>query len=66
MVMFVGFVKVEESRKCVCDVVDEYGVFVVMNVGKCGGSGFVVVFMNELIYVVSDVCNGDVDFVNYE
>ncbi|UPV73862.1 precorrin-8X methylmutase [Halorussus limi] len=57
----VGFVKAAESRERIRDVVREYEVPAITNVGRRGGSGLAAGLTNELVHVASDARNGDVD-----
>jgi len=56
----VGFVKAAESRKRLRAVAAEYGVPLITNVGRRGGSGLAAGLTNELVHVASDIREGDV------
>ncbi|QSG02418.1 precorrin-8X methylmutase [Natranaeroarchaeum sulfidigenes] len=55
----VGFVKAAESRQRLRDVVGEYDVPAVTNVGRRGGSGLAAGLTNEFVHVASDVRSGE-------
>lgn len=62
----VGFVKAAKSRERIREVVREYGVPAITNVGRRGGSGLAAGLTNELVHVASDVRNGEVSLKTSE
>jgi precorrin-8X/cobalt-precorrin-8 methylmutase len=57
----VGFVKAADSRERLRTVAGEYGIPVVTNVGRRGGSGLAAGLTNELVHVASDARDGEVE-----